>query len=116
MSRTGAVFARPYGAISLNAVVTTANGSPIPGRLGSKATVTVVTGAGVDTGTATLQASHDSSFPGTPTEVDTFDLAAIGASETVSRHYAEAYPFWRLITSSGPHNGPVSGYIQFYRS
>ena len=106
----GDLYTSP-GLISLSAVTTTTTGTVVAGTGGKKATATLVTASGVDTGSAILEASHANNYSGTWTTIDTVDLTSIGAkSTTVS--YDEAYPFWRWRTASGPHNGAVTGYIQ----
>jgi hypothetical protein len=100
------------GLTSLNAVTTTTTGTVVAGTGGKKATATIVTGTGVDTGSAILEASHSSTYSGTWTTIDTVDLAALGASKSATVSYDEAYPFWRWRTASGAHNGTVTGYIQ----
>lgn len=109
------VFASPKGAISLNAVTATANGAAVSGAGGETAKGTLVTGAGVNAGTAKLQGSHAADFPNTPTELDSVDLAGLGASNSYTTlNITERFAFFRWITTGGAHGGTVTGYVQVY--
>lgn len=111
----GSVFANSKGAISLNAVVAAASGAPVPGRHGRTTKGTIVTGAGVTTGSAILQGSHDATFPNTPVVLETIDLATLGASNSQSTlDITQRFPFYRWVLTGTP-GGTVTGYIQHWR-